>query len=207
MEDLIGAGNLGLIRAAETFDPGRGVKFSTHAVYWIRQTIQKAIAWNGRPVRVPRNGSTRGRLAFEGRDELRAELGRDVSWSEVVDRLVTLGRVRAGGPARSLEDTARAYALRYEPFDPSEHAVEAPEAAGPLRSAIGDEHREQVGLALPLLDDRQREVLTLRYGLGGAPPMTPTMAGRRMGLTPVEARDLEWHAVRALGALLNRPWR
>ena len=196
LDDLIGEGNLGLIRASEEFDPRFGTRFSTYASYWIKQAIRHALTNTTATIRLPAHMVT---LLSKWRKVERAlcrELGRAPGFDQVA---IALGLTDA---QRVLVDRARlASQLRLEGGDdengwsPDEASDdrEAPDAA--LEAA--DERRELLG-RLDRLDDRERTIVLLRFGLGGDAPMTLKEVGRRLGVTREWVRKIEFRAVRKL---------
>jgi RNA polymerase primary sigma factor len=196
LEDLIGEGNLGLIRASEEYDPRFGTRFSTYASYWIKQAIRHALTNTTATIRLPAHMVT---LLSKWRKAERAlfrELGQTPTFDQIA---ITLGLSDA---QRVLVERARqASQLRVEggdddngwsPDEATDHQ-EAPDAA--LEAA--DERRELLG-RLDRLDDRERTIVQLRFGLGGDAPMTLKEVGRRLGVTREWVRKIEVRAVKKL---------
>jgi RNA polymerase primary sigma factor len=195
LDDLIGEGNLGLIRAAEDFDPRFGTRFSTYASHWIKQAIRHALTNTTATIRLPAHMVT---LLSKWRKAERA-LSRELGQSPTFDHVaVTLGLSET---QRILVERAkRASQLRLEggdgeawtPDEAGDHR-EGPDAA--LEAA--DERRHLLG-RLDRLDDRERIIVSLRFGLDGDDPMTLKEVGRRLGVTREWVRKIEVRAVKKL---------
>ena len=195
MDDLIGEGNLGLIRAAEDFDPRFGTRFSTYASHWIKQAIRHALTNTTATIRLPAHMVTLLSKWRKAERALARELGRAPTFEQVA---VTLGITDA---QRVLVERAkRASQLRLEggddegwtPDEAGDHR-EGPDAA--LEAA--DERRELLG-RLDRLDARERTIVRLRFGLDGDDPMTLKEVGRRLGVTREWVRKIEVRAVKKL---------
>ena len=196
IEDLIQEGNLGLMKAADRFDVHRGVRFSTYAMWWIRQSMLAAIGATGRTIRLPANvlSALREidavRTAFvreEGRMPIPAEIA---AWTGVAvsrveellgagDRPLALGEPLAGGIM--LQDILPD---RVTP-SPETHASEADE-------------RRAVAAAIETLDARERRVLEMRFGLSTGREHTLEDIARHLGITRKRVRQLEDRALRRL---------
>ena len=195
LDDLIGEGNLGLIRAAEDFDASFGTRFSTYAGHWIKQAIRHALTNTTATIRLPAHMVTLLSKWRKAERALTRELGQAPSFEQVA---VTLGLTDA---QRVLVERARrASQTRLEGGDdegwsPEEAGDdrEGPEAA--LEAA--DERRHLLG-RLDRLDDRERTIVSLRFGLDGDDPMTLKEVGKRLGVTREWVRKIEVRAVKKL---------
>jgi RNA polymerase primary sigma factor len=196
--DLIGEGNLGLMTAARKFDPDRGVKFISYAVWWIRQAIQAALARHGRPVRVPLNRTADLNRLGRTTTLLNERLGRVPTTEELVtatgltrDAVRALSAlhveaVRLDHPVREADDRGR-----MERFVPL--TQEGTDAAMLARSRTDD--LEQ---ALAALAPRDAKVLRLYFGLDDGHSHTLEEIGRMMGVTRERIRQLRDRGLRQL---------
>ena len=196
--DLIGEGNLGLMTAARKFDPDRGVKFISYAVWWIRQAIQAAIARHGRPVRVPLNRTADLNRLGRTTVLLTERLGRAPTTEELVEATgLTRDAVRALGalhiealrldhPVREADDRGR-----MERFVPL--TQEGTDATTMANSRTSD-----LEAALAALPPRDAKVLRLYFGIDDGKGRTLEEIGRMMGVTRERIRQLRDRALRQL---------
>lgn len=196
--DLIQAGNLGLIRALETFDWRKTYRLSTYAVWWIRQSIVRALAEQGGSIRIPVHmKDTINKLGRISRRLLQT-LGREPDDAEIAEAMkVPVERVReikkvAQEPV-SLEEPVGDKRQRNLGEIIQDEAVQAPLEALSLAML-----REQLDLLLEGLSPRERQVLILRFGLGDGQPQTLEEVGKKFGVTRERIRQIETKALRRL---------
>jgi RNA polymerase primary sigma factor len=198
LEDLIGEGNLGLIRAVEDYDPSRGTRFSTYASYWIKQAIRHALINTTNLIRQPAH--MHGLLNKWRRAErlLCREAGRLPTFDEVATHL-GLSETQKGLVVKARQ----ASQLKLETSLCDDDGAWSPDESidpdpGPETAMeLGDE-RAEVVRRLERLDDRERQVLTYRFGLMGEMPLTLKEIGIRLGITREWVRKLELRAVAKL---------
>ena len=200
--DLIEEGNLGLMRAVDTFDPDHGVRFSTYSAWWIKQAIKRAILSNSQPIHIP---TYMVELINQWRQvyaEQESRLGRSVSLDEMATAMgVPLRKARAIREIVQVVDQGFQY-------DSTEQDAGLDEAIEDDTIITPDEYlggNEQIQKALELLeeiDPREAEVLRLRFGLNGDEPLTLKQIGKELGLTRERVRQLQKNALDQLNELL-----
>ena len=202
--DLVQEGNLGLMRAVQKFQPQRGFKFSTYATWWIRQAVTRALAHQGRTIRLPfhivervqkLNRAERDLTKQLDRDPTREEIAEELGWTEEeLDQLLTQRQHTVSLQAPVGDEDATLEDFLHDPSEwtPDEMA---------LRVAL----KEDVIKAMKELPERLRRVLELRFGMVDARPWTLEEIGREMDVTRERIRKIEREALMKLRRIEGLP--
>jgi RNA polymerase primary sigma factor len=204
--DLVQEAMLGLIRATEKFDWRRGYKFSTYAVLWIKQSIQRGLDNSGRPVRIPAHIAQRERTVNRVASELTGRLDREPTDEEVAaEAELPLDEVMA------VRDLTRVTASLDTPVGEGDTTLGElhAESTEDLEDEVFEREQEQtVATALAKLPEKERTIISARFGTGGRPARTLRDAAKEAGVTQEQARRLEARALERLsGDVSLADWR
>jgi RNA polymerase primary sigma factor len=199
--DIVQEGNIGLMRAVDRFDPERGHRLSTYATWWIRQSINRAIAAQARSIRLPAHLSDAIQKLYRLQRELAQNLGREPSRQELADA--------ANMTVTQVDEALRAVAepLSLEtPVSDDDNTelgefVSDPEADTPITALSRSELRTEISQTLSTLSDRERAIIEQRFGIGeyeSSGPRTLEDIATRMQLSRERVRQLEVRALRKM---------
>lgn len=193
-EDLINEGNLGLIEASHRYDPGRGVRFITYAVWWIRKAILKAVSDHSTVVRVPSYRRKKMRQVRDAEKSLLSSLGRSPNRTELAERLE--------GAVATLDELLRTNPREISIDDPS--APDSDRAVGeliadaaavcPETKMLREEDGRLVRRAMECLSPIEQRILRDRFGMQGKPPLTLSDIGAKLGISRERVRQIEVQA-------------
>lgn len=206
-EDLLNEGNIGLIEAAHHFDPGRGTKFITYAIWWIRKSILKALSQHAAMVRIPNYQLKKVRNVRNTERMLSRELGREADREEISRELrVTIAKIDEILQMKMRELSLDDKVGKEKDTPISDYLVDG-RSINPEDELIKNENNVVIRLALKNLSDQEQTVIINRFGLEGGRVFTLKEIGEKLGVSRERVRQIENQAKKRLKKIMARQVR
>jgi RNA polymerase sigma factor (sigma-70 family) len=205
--DLIEEGNLGLMHAVTKFDPKRGFRFSTYAAYWIEQAVRRALDEQSKTIRIPPHALEALRKWVREWDRMHSTLGRDPTLQEMADKLNLTARQVKG--VLEAHEASRAVGSLDTPLDEEENLfirdiVSNKEEQGPDFLMTMLRTNDELRKAMEQVGDREKSILTMRFGIDGRDRLTLEEVGKKLKLSRERVRQLEERALMRLRRIAQR---
>ena len=203
--DLIAEGNTGLIKAVERYDPSYGAKFSTYSAYWIKQSIRRALSNQSRTVRLPHHVVESVRKLRDASLEIEERTGREAKAHELAEAMGLSEK-----QLQLLHESSKAATSLDAPAAPGETGLPMHErlndagAPSPLETLSKSNMLGELGCLLEVLDERERDIIQSRFGLGDRQQQSLEQVGARYGVSRERIRQLQMRAVKKMRKKLHQ---